>query len=207
MTVRNVDNSQNRVNKPLVATTAVAGAITGSYLARTYFLPEKKKMELGKLGEFPQNMIKKFMDAIDVKKAQEAYKNNKISSSKLDTIINIKENLNKIYEKQLKLNDLQDNIIDKTSAAYKKAAKEVKKAALSFREVFSNMHNKFTKEFGDLGIVNSEQYKKATEYLVENSRKMLKIMAKPTAVGAAIGAVLGALIGLGISDVFKGSRD
>lgn len=206
MTVRSVDNSQNRVNKPLVATTAVAGAITGGYLARTSLLPAAKKVELSKLVDYPQNMVKKIMDSIDLEKAQQAFDNKKINEASFNLIKKTKEQFSKIYEKQMNLSNLKENIAETTAEAYKKAEKETIKVFHSFKEVFFNMQHKFTKDFVDLDIVNGEQYKNAMDYILENSKKMIKIVAKPLAIGIIAGTAAGTLIGLGLNSLFKSSN-
>lgn len=206
MSIRNVDNNRNRVNTPLVALTAIGGGVAGGYLARTYFLPGAKRAELENLNKFPQNFVKKIMDAINIDKAQEAFENKKINQKTLDFITNIKQKLSEIHEKQITFETMGKTVADKASEAYKTALKEANKAFMKMREIVVKINGNFTKEFADLKIFDKIKFEETSKYVKENALKVIKILTKPTAIGIGAGAVAGLLLGLGLNSLFGGRK-
>lgn len=199
MSIKSVDN-QNKVNKPLVVTTAVISSAAGGAYASTH-LPKKNYEVMKESAEFPIKYLKMLMDSFDMDKAKAKFDGGNITKDTYETTTKIFKELGDTLKTQEQYYETSKKEPD--FKTLRGELKKANKAMIDLTKKFTGITNDCMNVLLEQGILNKEAFIKTKSAAKENGSKVAKALVKPVGLGMLAGAFLGSIFGLGLSKLFE----
>ena len=199
------NNRQSQYNVPVIAATTVAGsAAGGAYAFRHPSDATVKKLET--LKPTPAEWFQSLLKSFNMKKAQEALKNNTITEQAYNTTKGVVDSLKNVLEKEEIVEKVRETPHSQRKISLSQATKEANQTRPAMYKSMKNFTEDLMSHLNEHGIFNKNIWEEAKSAAKEKGKQVLKIMAKPLGIGAAVGAGVGLLIGLGVNSLLKSSK-
>lgn len=196
----------NFARNAVLATTVTSGTLFGANYGMNNLVPEADEVKIKKMSPTTKQFYNGFADCFNMKNAEKALKDNKINQETLDKINDVKAAAIKSAKSEENLSKIGNTPIEKRKMTFNEALKESRKANKNLTKKNVRLRKDY-RELEKLEIFNKTKFEKVIQAEFKKKGKILKILAKPAAIGAAIFGGVGLIVGIGVNSLFPKKED